>query len=73
MKYRIKERHNNVTQKKAYVVEQEICIVPNEWIVSQYFDEKHQMQKAIFDTMEEAELFVHEDIINEKIVWEADI
>lgn len=73
MKYRIKQRRNFITGGIKYAVEQQIYEGDNGWMLSQYTDENEERKFAIFDTIEEAKLFVcNGRVVDEETVWEGE-
>lgn len=73
MKYRIKKRTNIITGKVAYAVEQQICVSTDDWLQSAYHDERNERKQAIFDSVDDARLFIERGAVNEEVIEEADV
>ena len=73
MKYRIIKRTNIITGKVAYAVEQQICVSTDDWLQSAYNDERNERKQAIFDSVNDARLFIESGAVKEEVVEEADI
>lgn len=73
MKYRIKKRTNIITGKVAYVVEQQICASTDDWLQSAYHDERNEHKQAIFDSVDDARLFIESGAVKEEVIKEADV
>jgi hypothetical protein len=73
MKYRIKKRTNIITGKVAYAVEQQICVSTDDWMQSAYYDERNERKQAIFDSVDDARLFIKSGAVKEEVIEEADV
>lgn len=73
MKYRIKKRTNIITGKVVYAVEQQICVSTDDWVQSAYIDERNERKQAIFDSVDDACLFIESGAVEEEVVGEADV